>query len=201
MFTLKISIDIYFSDIFGDTYNDMSLSGLQALFQQDITNYVLHDVRLLTSLTQNWCKYCIIARCQTLTFRVDWLLFLLLSKSHRNFSCSQRVVNLLSRAQERWWWAIVQERPEGKRDRADYNLQVLEEIHSMPPGFTQGHQGIGQTERVGQNLGHVPLLRPTGGVLWSSLAKAELINSTSSKRWIFCKLPGESFLRGTRGRP
>lgn len=71
----------------------------------------------------------------------------------------------------------------------------------MPPGFTQGHQGIGQTERVGQNLGHVPLLRPIGGVLWSSLAKAELINSTSSKRWIFCKLPGESFLRGTRGRP
>lgn len=47
----------------------------------------------------------------------------------------------------------------------------------MPPGFTQGHQGIGQTERVGQNLGHVLLLRPTGGVLWSSLAKAELINS------------------------
>lgn len=53
MFTLKISIDIYFSDIFGDTDSDISLSGLQALFQQDITNYVLHDVGLLTSLTQN----------------------------------------------------------------------------------------------------------------------------------------------------
>ena len=34
----------------------------------------------------------------------------------------------------------------------------------MPPGFSQGYQGIGQTERVGQNLGHVPLLRPTGGL-------------------------------------
>ena len=45
----------------------------------------------------------------------------------------------------------------------------------MPPGVTEGGQGRVQTER--QNLGHMPLLKSVGGVLWVSWARAGSVNS------------------------
>lgn len=70
----------------------------------------------------------------------------------------------------------------------------------MPPGFT-GTSRHRTDRESGAEFGVCAFTKTYRWSALSSLAKAELINSTSSKRWIFCKLPGESFLRGTRGRP
>ena len=43
--------------------------------------------------------------------------------------------------------------------------QQQEEVHCMPPGTTQGGQSRVQTERLWQDIEHMPLLGFMGGVL------------------------------------
>lgn len=58
-------------------------------------------------------------------------------------------------------------------------LTILEEVHSIPRGVTQGDQGRVQAER--EELGHVFLSGSMGGVLWGSLAKAQSIQTKVSR--------------------
>lgn len=67
-----------------------------------------------------------------------------------------------------------------------YYLQVLEKVHSTPPGAIKGGQGMVQAEGAPQDMGHTLCQGPWGGVFWGSPAKAGIVTS-NQKEWGFGK--------------